>query len=480
MALPVGAAPANSRGRRLYALAGLVFVLVWAGAMVAFPVVKDQPLGYAPIACGIALGIWTMQAGPRAWLRDAITSMSARQFLLRVLVVALTLRLAAILVFPRDPAVDDEQFQRYAVNMLHGAGYGAPGYRAWFPPGMSFALLAVYWLTTPSPYAGKMFQVALGGLLVWQTWALTREIVPDSAARMATLLVAVLPTFVFYTSTLGYEILLGLIFVLVWRLVLADRRDVRPLTSAVILAALGAILGFGTLVKPICLLVPPLLGVAWWSMGLGIGRAATRVAVVVLVMALVVAPWTIRNYRVLGAFVPVSTNGGYTLYAANNPDATGLAMPMPPVPGELGEVSRDHLRMRAALTWIVTHPIRWAELATAKVAYTWGTTSSVMAVVSADRLPTRVEDACKALLNVTWGLLFVWCAVATFRQHAWARAGLVPGLLLLAYVFALHLFYEAHSRHHVPVLTVLCVIAGLAWAGPSTGESLSATSLRSR
>jgi len=453
---------------------------VWAAAMLAFPLVKGQPLGYVPIACGLVLGIWTMQAGTRARLTAAITSMSARQFLLTVLAVALTLRLAAIIVFPRDPAVDDEQFQRYAVNLLHGAGYGAPGYRAWFPPGMSFALFAAYWLTVPSPYVGKILQVVLGGLLVWQTWMLTRGIVPDAAARIATVLVAVMPTLVFYTSTLGYEILLGLIFVLIWRLVLADRPDVRPAASTVILVAIGVLLGYGALVKPICLLVPPLLGVAWWSLGLGPWRALVRVAGVSVVMALVIAPWTIRNYRVLGAFVPVSTNGGYTLYAANNPEATGLAMPMQPVPGEAGEVSRDRLRMRAALAWIAGHPIRWAELAAAKATYTWGTTSSVMAVVSADRLPSRVEDACKALLNFSWALLFVWCAVATFERHAWARAGLIPGLLLLAYVVALHLFYEAHSRHHVPVLPVLCVIAGLAWAGPSAGESPSAASFRSR
>jgi hypothetical protein len=98
-----------------------------------------------------------------------------------------------------------------------------------------------------------------------------------------------------------------------------------------------------------------------------------------------------RNYRVLGAFVPISTNGGTTLYAANNPHANGLAMQVEPLPGEVDEVSRDRVRLRGALAWIVGHPLRWFELALIKATYTWGTSSSIMSVVSTDRLPPAAE-----------------------------------------------------------------------------------------
>jgi hypothetical protein len=48
------------------------------------------------------------------------------------------------------------------------------------------------------------------------------------------------------------------------------------------------------------------------------------VNLVAVIMAFaVVAPWSIRNYRVFDAFVPISTNGGGVFYLANNPLATG-------------------------------------------------------------------------------------------------------------------------------------------------------------
>jgi len=41
-----------------------------------------------------------------------------------------------------------------------------------------------------------------------------------------------------------------------------------------------------------------------------------------LFMAATIAPWTYRNWRVLHAWVPISTNGGDVFYRANNPLAT--------------------------------------------------------------------------------------------------------------------------------------------------------------
>jgi hypothetical protein len=456
-----------SRWPRLFAGGGLFFIVAWASGLVAFPLLKGQPIGYVPIACGVALGVSLLQSRPRRWVTERLVRLTDTQFLFGAVALAIALRLLAIAVFPVEPRVDDAEFHKYAENMLHGAGYGSPGHRAWFPPGMSFALFAVYWMTTPSPWAGKLLQVALGGMLVWQTWALARRIVPATSARIATLLVAGLPTLVFYTSTLGYEILLALVLVLTWRLALMVHRADRATSAALGLAATGLLLGYGSLVKPICLLVAPLVGLAWWAMGDGVWRAGSRVVPILTVMAIVIAPWTLRNYRVLGAFVPISTNGGTTLYAANNPKADGLATLVDPLPGEQDEVSRDRLRLHAALVWIASHPVRSIELAAIKVAYTWGTTSSVMAVVSADRLPPAAEDLSKAALNVSWGVLFVWAAVGVVRRGAWTRVRLLPGVLMLAYVFVLHLFYEANSRHHVPVLPVLCVIASLAWSAPA-------------
>lgn len=46
-------------------------------------------------------------------------------------------------------------------------------------------------------------------------------------------------------------------------------------------------------------------------------RAAAAMPLAVVTMAVVIAPWTYRNYVVSGRFIPVATNGGYAYFAGN-------------------------------------------------------------------------------------------------------------------------------------------------------------------
>ncbi len=296
---------------------GRTFCVVWLLALLAFPLVKGMPAGYLAVALGGAGGIVLLRSRATERLLDAAAVLSTRRFLVLLLLVAVGLRVVAVFYFPLEPQVDDEQFHRYATSMLRGEGYGAPGVRAWFPPGMSLLLTAWYAVTGPSALAGKFLQVVVACALVWQTWAAARTCCDERTARLAAILVAVFPTLVFYTATLGYELVLALILLVVCRL--AGAAATSATRNVLYAAAVGALLGVGALVKPICILMPVLLALAWWTAGVSWSRVLTRVATVTVVMVLIIAPWTIRNYRVLGAFVPVSTNGGQTLYSANNP-----------------------------------------------------------------------------------------------------------------------------------------------------------------
>ena len=48
-----------------------------------------------------------------------------------------------------------------------------------------------------------------------------------------------------------------------------------------------------------------------------------NLVIAALFTTLIIAPWTIRNYAVLGGFVPVKSQFGFTLWVGNNPYATG-------------------------------------------------------------------------------------------------------------------------------------------------------------
>ena len=53
-------------------------------------------------------------------------------------------------------------------------------------------------------------------------------------------------------------------------------------------------------------------------------RCLASIVAVTIPFALVLAPWSIRNTRVHGKFVPLSTQEGIQLYISNNSEATGM------------------------------------------------------------------------------------------------------------------------------------------------------------
>ena len=444
---------------------GLVFPIAWAVAMALFPIVKGQLLGYVPVAVGLAVG--AAIAARRQSLTRWLERRTERDFVTLLLVIAVALRAIAVVTFPLAPANDHEMFLRLALGMRAGEGYRlAYGPSAFFPPGMPLLLTGWFWVFPPGVVSAKALGWLIGVAIPPLTYVAGRSLVGQTAARWGALITAVSPTLVFYSATIGYELLLaGLELTIAWQATLVWSR-----TSGrgVRLLLIGVLTGVAALVKPTSLLIPALLCLSWIPR-LHLRRATGFAAVVGIVMAAVILPWTLRNWRVLGAPVLISTNGGPVLYTANNPDSQGLAMQVAPLPGEYDEVSRDRIRRAAAIRWAASHPLDWTRLAAIKTVYTWGTSSSIMSYLSYDRMPAWQEDLAKAALNVGWAAMFVLVAAAAFTTRVWAWPTMATAHSLVAMLVLTHLWFEALSRHHIPVLPILALGAGVGLAS-MTGE----------
>jgi 4-amino-4-deoxy-L-arabinose transferase-like glycosyltransferase len=446
---------------------GFFFCFVWIFAFLSFPFFKGMPLGYVPALTGIALGGVFCFRPVKQFCNRLLDGIPSPHFVAGLCIIGLILRVIGILVFPIEPKNDPEFFHRFALELLQGHGYGDENHKAFFPPGMTFFLAGWYWLTEPSPMAGKCLNALVGIATILLVYGIGRRTASERAAKWAALLAAFMPTLVFYSATLGYELFLGLIFLATTylALVILDSRG----SGLFLCVLLGVVLGFGSLIKPICLPIPALLCIWWWLLGKRT-KALLWGAVVTAVMACVVTPWTLRNYREFGEYVLVSTNGGVVLYSANNPNTEGHESAVQPLPGEQDELSRDRIRRKAARDWIRANPDRFLRLAVNKAMFTWGTSTQIMSVVSCDRMPPRQEQACMAIINVFWGALLVQCLAATLRTSIWRERRLYVAFGLLAYVFVIHVISEAFSRHHIPVMGVLFLIASAALA--RNGERL--------
>ncbi len=437
----------------LQQLFGLAFIATLIVGITYFPWVKQMPIGYVPVVIGLVLACVALNRRVAYRIETLILAISKRRFLLYVIALAIALRIAAVLLSGTIPVSDHEIYHGKAVSMLRGNGYGST---AFFPPGMSFWLLTIYAIFGESVLAAQMVNAAIGGVLTWLTYDVARHIVPESAARLAAILAAFFPSLVVFAATLGYEPLLGCLILLAMSLFLrrAPARS-HPMWHV---ALIGVVLGAVAFVKPIGLLAPGIFTLCYWRHGTSIARSIRNGLILAIFLFATIAPWTMRNHRVLGEFVPVTTSSGVGLWMTNHEGATALNEPLPALPSGITELERNRLLWKQSWAYIFAHPDRFVRMLPAKAAYLWGTSSTVMAAVSADRWDPINEAAAKCAINIAWTFIAVLFISAVWRDgFCRSTVAFWPMVSMLAYLWGIHLFYEAQSRYHLAFLPILLI-----------------------
>ena len=138
------------------------------------------------------------------------------------------------------------------------------------------------------------------------------------------------------------------------------------------------------------LLINPALAVPAAVWGVCVGKVhgwrKRNMAAAMCAAVVTCLPWTVRNYRALGAFIPVRDDFGLELQVSNNDDAAP-SLPDNEVsfnrfhptwnPKEaertrsLGEISYNRAKMAQATAWIASHPRQFASLTARRIAYYW-------------------------------------------------------------------------------------------------------------
>jgi 4-amino-4-deoxy-L-arabinose transferase-like glycosyltransferase len=228
----------------------------------------------------------------------------------------------------------------------------------------------------------------------------------------------------------------------------------------------GLLTGAAILIRPAMLFFVPLTA-AWW---LWKRRPGAALAFVVAA-AVVIAPWTIRNYQHYGRFVLVASEGGVTFWTGNHPLARGdgdlaanpelkreqqaLAAKYP----SLTEEALEPIYYREALAWMRAHPIDWLGLELRKVFY----------LIVPIGPSYRVHSTRYYLASIVPYLLLLPVAIAGWLRLGHARTR-TPGLwLLVGSAVLVCLVFFPQERFRIPVIDpALAVLAGTLWRPRST------------
>ncbi len=241
-----------------------------------------------------------------------------------LLAVALLLRIAVVAATINTPiTLDSADFSRVGWSIAQGQGIPpsnrdpAGGPSAFRPPAYPAFLGAVYFVAgQEAPPAARFVEAVLGTLTVALIGLIALRIWGKRVGVIALGLAAMAPPLVVMSTALISEALFVPLVLGAVASALQARRSLRPLRWAVLT---GLLVGLAELTRTnAVVLLIPLAFALWTAAPRRLGRALLRPVVVVLVALLTVAPWTIRNYDVFHAFVPVSTEVGYTIAGTYN------------------------------------------------------------------------------------------------------------------------------------------------------------------
>ena len=416
-----------------------------------------------------------------------------------ILILAAALRVAWILYCDTVPVFDFLKYHLGAVSLAGGDGYRLYGnYTAFEPIGLGAWLAALYRLFGADIFVAKVANVVLNLGIILLTWMLGNRFFGRTAGLLAAGLVAISPRNIVYTSVVSTENLFT--FLLLLGAVLMTSREFRG--KYVLLGITGAFLAF---TKPFMLLFPGLVFLVRliydWSEFRDFGGAfregLRKMVFTFLVMAVVIAPWTYRNWQVFGKFIPISTNGGITLYLNNNDYAKGhwqdpFVIPGSPIAGmrneETGfwdEIAVDEIAGKAGRQWILENPGKFFRLGFTKSYHVYKDASDVQYAIdytsTGGPLPNR-------------GWIYTWSK----RVYLALMAGVaLSGVMLLINLFtrrenlngiwtilahwllfsATFFVFEGQPRYLFPMLPFLILLASfgltfpLGWKKKTTNRS---------
>lgn len=336
--------------------------------------------------------------------------MSPVRFALVLFVAGTLLRLALVLL-SRDVtampdtgvSADDVEFNVLAQNVARGEGFTnangkATSFRA---PGWPLFVAGLYAAFGERAWVVYAASCLLGGVSCALAYLIARRLMGEAQARIAGgLSVVFLPHAYFAVMFWSENLFVPLFAAAVWllacvlcpdlplvtdaanaasptnkdspdRFFLAPRFGREPVPTAGVLiftGAAGLLLGAAALTRPFALLAVPLFAlVLLWRLR---WRGLLAGTILGLTAALVVVPWTYRNYLVHHRFVPVATNGGSTFYGGNNDRVVSLSernqfgswiatnhLPdRDKVVAAPDEVTHDKVEWELGFTWIKANP----------------------------------------------------------------------------------------------------------------------------
>ncbi len=391
-----------------------------------------------------------------------------RFFLLKLFLLALTLRIGLVLLHPQVNLISDMLgYHESGLSLLQNGDLRVKGrLSASRPPIYPIFIYVIYYLFgAGNIFAVRICQAVLSAVTCLLTYQLAEKVFDRRAAVWAGLLMAIYPAAWSFSDLLLSETLFMFLFVS-GVLFLVNLPSGRFSDAAFA----GLFLGLATLTRTALYLFPIFFSVAALIFFRARWKLFPRLAVFVLVFWSVLIPWQARNARVFGKPLLTTKSGVDLFFYNHNPLPFILYNYSKEDPEELrgvvawqlSETQKDELCRKAAIDWIRGHPflflfkgirMQWnffgveREFGWSLLAGYWGKVPrwqlALVLLVTAPGIYLLMP-------------LFIWGAI-----YAWNRSpARIMLYLIIAYFLALTFVYYGFARHRAPLNPIMMVFAG--------------------
>jgi 4-amino-4-deoxy-L-arabinose transferase-like glycosyltransferase len=289
-----------------------------------------------------------------------------RRLVLAAILVSAAHFMFLVVVAPVPLGADALEYDKLGRGIAGGLGYtlGEEPVTS-LMPGYPVFLGALYFCFGPHPTVIRVVQVLCITMAACVLWTAMRRHWGERAAWIGFWAIALLPAWFIYPGTLNAESVLLMVEI---TFLAASLRQPKTLIWA---AGCGAICGVLVLIKPefvVWLPLPALL--------VGRRRVPVTFAVTALCLAVVLAPWTIRNALAFNRFIPLSTKTGHALWlSGHRPELTefggaefNAALARCHVPGD--PKATDGCLLSDAKSQVAEHPGYFVKTAVGRVVHT--------------------------------------------------------------------------------------------------------------
>lgn len=370
-------------------------------------------------------------------------------------------------MIPTQPFSDFAYYHDLAQKIAQGGKWGDTYTAVGYPVFLAF----FYALFGPSLWIPKILNLILAVININLVIGILQKLpLPEWGKRAACIVFTLFPLNIYYNSIVATEVLFTTLLLVIVNLYFSAWRYRYP--------AIGLFIGLNSLIKPFFpafVLVILLAEVVYRTTPIVLVK---RVALVILLSLVVIAPWLYRNHQLIGEFTYISNNGGIVLYINNNSqNHTAGWMPAEEVADSIvkqadyqaaNATQQNKMLSQAAKQWIFDHPGEFIQLGWKRIVRTFLLTTDIYYSLQGVSLPYTFHLVLASTANLLNGI-FSWTgfwtsigwSVVLFCRYVrnWRAPNISQNetflLLIFWMFFGIYFITEGQVRYEYPLIFIL-------------------------